>query len=75
MSKWISVGKATILNLDKVTDVTKQADHIIYETDDSKIIEVVYNSEPEARDAIVNLIKYFGVDLELGGEVLESEPE
>ena len=75
MSKWISVGKATILNLDKVTDVTKQADHIIYKTDDSKIIEVVYNSEPEARDAIVNLIKYLGVDLELGGEVLESEPE
>lgn len=75
MSKWISVGEATTLNMDKVTAVTKQADHIIYETDDSKVIEVVYNSEPEARDAIVKLINYLGVDLELGGELVESDTE
>lgn len=75
MSKWISVGEATILNLDKITDVTKKADHIIYETDDSKVIEVVYNSEPEARDAIVKLISYLGVDRELGGEIIEAGPQ
>lgn len=75
MNKWICIGEATALNLDKVTAVSKKADHIIYETDDSKVIEVVYNSEPEAKDAIVKLINYLGIDCELGGEIIESEPQ
>jgi hypothetical protein len=75
MNKWICIGESTILDLDKVTAVTKQADHILYETDDSKVIEVVYNSEPEAKDAIVKLIGYLGVNCELGGEIIESEPQ
>ncbi len=70
MNKWICVGEATVLNLDNITDVTKQADHLLFETSDGKVIEVVYNSEPEARDAIMKIINLLGVTTEVGGEII-----
>ena len=70
MNKWICVGEATVLNLDNITDVTKQADHLIFETSDGKVIEVVYNSDPESRDAIMQILNHLDVATEIGGEII-----
>jgi hypothetical protein len=69
---WILIGDAAV-NLNAVSAISMQGDHLYIEYTDGTLTNVSYNSEPECLQQYKHLLQLLGITEDLGGEIVRGD--